>query len=101
MPHPGLRWRHIQINTYCSWLKGDQRGFRTKHHEIHSSGDYKNPPPNAEHAGLRRHFEHLKKKEVKTEQVCRPTIGRAILYELRARGIRVLAIAVVKVHAHI
>lgn len=87
--------------TYCSWLKGDERGFRAKHHEIHSSGNYKNPPPKSEHEGLRHYFAHLKKKEIRIEMRERPIIGRAILNALREHGIKVLAIAVAKVHAHI
>ena len=103
MPAHGNRLRHIQINTYCSWLKGDRRGFRSKHHEIHSSGDYRNPPPSAERAGLRKHFEQLKKNEVTIARELRPAIGRAIHDELRECGIRVLAIAIVivNVHAHL
>ncbi|HEX8914372.1 MAG TPA: hypothetical protein VF796_18640 [Humisphaera sp.] len=46
-------WRHVIINTYCSWLHGDEQGFRSRGHRIHSSGDYKNPPPSDEHERLR------------------------------------------------
>ena len=31
-------------NTYGTWLPGDPRGFRTRHHHEHVEGDYKNPP---------------------------------------------------------
>jgi hypothetical protein len=52
-----MRWRMITISTKRSWLPGDQRGFRNRQHRIHSSGDYKNPPPRWEHEGLRRYNE--------------------------------------------
>jgi hypothetical protein len=54
MPKPGMRWRHCVIGTHNSWLPGDPRGFRAIDHKIHSSGDYKNPPPEGEHSGLHR-----------------------------------------------
>ncbi|HEX3314753.1 MAG TPA: hypothetical protein VHR72_07680 [Gemmataceae bacterium] len=31
------------LSTYGSWLPGNPRGFRSRKHRIHSSGDYKNP----------------------------------------------------------
>jgi len=53
MPRPGKRWFHVTINTHNSWLPADARGFRSRHHKLHSSGDYKHRPPEQEHAGLR------------------------------------------------
>ncbi|MGC1272515.1 MAG: hypothetical protein WBC44_02320 [Planctomycetaceae bacterium] len=38
------RWFHVTITTYGSWLPGDPRGFRTRHHREHVDGDYKRPP---------------------------------------------------------
>ena len=37
-------WYHVVLSTYGSWLYGDKRGFRTRHHREHVDGDYKNPP---------------------------------------------------------
>ena len=48
MPRPNKCWWHVTLSTYGSWLPGDQRGFRSRKHKIHSSGDYKNPPPASE-----------------------------------------------------
>jgi hypothetical protein len=45
-------WRHIIVNTKNTWFHGDDRAVRDRDHRIHSSGDYKNPPPEGEHAGL-------------------------------------------------
>lgn len=101
MPKPGMAWRHITINTYCSWLKGDPRGFRAKGHEIHSSGDYKNPPPVGEHKGLHDYFKERAADEVHIPYDARKTIGQAILKFFREQRIRVLAIAVGKVHTHV
>src|SRR5947207_10093448 len=49
-------WIHVVVGTYRSWDFGDERGFRSRKHRIHSSGDYKNPPPKREHEGLRKRF---------------------------------------------
>ncbi len=31
-------------NTYGTWLRGDPRGWRTRHHREHVEGDYRKPP---------------------------------------------------------
>ena len=50
---PDLLWYHVQFSTFGTWLRGDERGFRDHDHRLHSSGDYRNPPPPGEHEGLR------------------------------------------------
>ncbi|XAL98105.1 hypothetical protein OT109_10905 [Phycisphaeraceae bacterium D3-23] len=45
-------WYHCMANTFGTWLPGDPRGFRTKHHREHAEGDYKNPPPAGKYDGL-------------------------------------------------
>jgi REP element-mobilizing transposase RayT len=100
MPKPGMAWRHVTINTYCSWLKGDPRGFRAKDHEIHSSGDYKNPPPEGEHEGLHDYFKERAAHEVHILYASRKTIGQALLRFFRDQRIPVLALAVAHVHGH-
>ena len=82
MPTPGKQWRHVVFTTLGSWLPGDPRGFRTREHKVHSSGDYKKPPPNGEHAELFKYS-----KEITPEKVLLPrhlwrTIGLAIRREL-------------------
>lgn len=41
---PWNDWYHITGSTYGAWLRGDPRGWRTRHHREHVEGDYKNPP---------------------------------------------------------
>ncbi|MEX2215972.1 MAG: hypothetical protein WD768_17805 [Phycisphaeraceae bacterium] len=41
---PWRNWYHCMSNTYGTWLDGDGRGFRTRHHREHVEGDYKHPP---------------------------------------------------------
>lgn len=38
-------WYHVSGHTYGSWLRGDPRGWRARHHREHVEGDYRNPPP--------------------------------------------------------
>ncbi len=55
MPQPWNFWYHVGSNTKSTWLHGDPRGFRTRHHREHVEGDYRNPPPEGMHdAKLRR-----------------------------------------------
>lgn len=101
MPRPGLRWRLITINALGSWLHGDPRGFRSRDHRIHSSGDYRNPPPQGEHAGLHAHRKKSGIKPVRLSVELRPIVGRALVATLAADGWHVLAASVSSDHAHI
>lgn len=94
-------WRHVIINTRGTWLHGDPRGFRNRKHRIHSSGDYRNPPPHGEHAALHEYHKDRSAREVHIGRDHRAVIGREIVRHLQTRGYRTLAIAVTKVHAHL
>lgn len=50
--HPWNDWYHCMGHTYGTWLPGDPKGFRTRHHRIHVEGDYRNPPPNGKYDAL-------------------------------------------------
>ncbi len=101
MPRTGRLWRHVIINTHGTWLHGDPRGFRARKHRIHSSGDYRNPPPKGEHAELHEFQKVRTRDEVHIGRSDRAIIGREIVQHLQTGGYRVLAIAVAKVHAHL
>jgi REP element-mobilizing transposase RayT len=101
MPGEGKRWRHVVISTLNSWLPGSPRGFRAVDHKIHSSGDYKNPPPPGEHAGLHRYSKKISGEPVVLPEELRRLIGRVIVDELYRLGHRILAIAVAATHCHI
>src|SRR5205814_1318626 len=100
MPKRGMSWRHVIINTKNTWLHGDERGFRSRKHRIHSSGDYRNPPPKGEHRALHEYQLERAGEEVTIPQELRARIGQALLTYLRNQNHCVLALAVAKVHAH-
>src|SRR5437667_131465 len=96
MPEPGMRWRHTGINTRGTSLHGDERGFRSRKHRIHSSGDYRNPPPKFEHLGLRKYHRQRCGNEVHLSKDLRPLVGRAIIEYFNRENLRLLALAVGK-----
>ena len=100
MPSSGKRWRHVIINTRSSWLHGDPRDFRSRGGRIQSSGDYKRPPPQGEHAGLFRYRSRISQAEVHIPKSLRAVIGSSLLDFLVDRQHTTLVIAVTKVHAH-
>jgi hypothetical protein len=100
MPLYGCRWRHFIINTQCTWLHGDVRGFRDRDGRVESSGDYRRRPPEDEHEGLRKYFQERSGREVQIPRDVRATVGRALVEFFRAAEHRLLGLAVGKVHAH-
>lgn len=102
MPAPGKSWWHVIWSTYGSWLPGDPRGFRNRHHRIHSSGDYRNPPPKGEHAGLHRYAQQISGAAVVlTAARARTRVCDSLRELLDAEGHRALAIAVCRSHVHL
>jgi hypothetical protein len=95
-----MRWRHVVISTLNSWLPGDPRGFRSRDHKVHSSGDYKNPPPTGEHEGLYNYSKEISGSPVVIPRHLREAAGRAIRRKLKKRNLRVLAVSVAGMHAH-
>jgi REP element-mobilizing transposase RayT len=101
MPQPGMAWRHVVISTLNSWHHGDARGFRSRDHRIHSSGDYKKPPPKGEHAGLFRYQKSISGEVIDLDEDIRAVIGRSVVATLVEMKFRVLAAAVADRHSHI
>jgi hypothetical protein len=73
------QWVHFIAGTYGSWLYGDPRGFRTRHHGEHVDGDYKaHPPPGAHAEKLQRSLKSLKQPPVVLSKRFRSIVGAAI-----------------------
>jgi hypothetical protein len=100
MTKDGRIWRHVIVNTLSSWLHGDPRGFRSRGHRIHSSGDYKNPPPPGEHEALHRYQQHRSAPTVSIPQLLREPIARAFAEALSIGGWQVAIISVSDKHLH-
>lgn len=101
MPHPGKRWYHVTIGTYNSWLPGDPRGFRSRGHKIHSSGDHKNPPPKGEHAGLYEYSASVSGQPVLLSKDQQKIVCHRLVHSLLDRDHRVLIAGVGGMHAHL
>ncbi len=100
MPQPGLRWWHVILGTRGSWLPGDPRGFRSRGHRIHSSGDYHDSPPADEHAGLHTYQRRRAAAAVLVSSELRRMVGQGLLAALQKKDHRCLAIAVDATHTH-
>ncbi|MEM9416175.1 MAG: transposase [Planctomycetota bacterium] len=100
MPQPGKVWRHGIIGTYGAWLPGDPRGWRSRKHKRHSSGDYKQPPPPGEHAGLFDFNQRHRPAAVTLPEPLRATVGERFREALEKQDHTVLALCVAGQHAH-
>jgi len=89
MPREGMNWWHVIISTRNSWLPGDKRGFRSKNHKIHSSGDYKKPPPIEEHSGLRRYHQERAGDVIRFSDDAKKIVGLAIINKLTKEGFQI------------
>ena len=98
---PPRAWFHIWFSTYGTWLRGDARGFRDHDHRIHSSGDYRSPPPPDEHAGLRIWTRaHMHKEPVRLTPTQRVSTCAKLVELFQAKSARMLIIAVALDHVH-
>ena len=95
-----LHWVHVIVNTHSSWLHGDRRGFRSRRHRIHSSGDYRHRPREGEHAGLRDYHERRSRRPVSFRFDLRIRILRAFVARVRDLGFRAIACSVGDRHLH-
>jgi Transposase IS200 like len=94
-------WFHFWFSTYGTWIRGDERGFRDHDHRIHSSGDYRDPPPHAEHQGLRRWVrQHMHKEPVRLDMTLRRVVCGRLVCLFQEKQIELLVIAVASDHVH-
>jgi hypothetical protein len=95
-------WRHCVLTTYGSWLYGDARGFRTRHHRQHVDGDYRHPPlPGKFAREEKRSRESLKSPVVVLPKQFRGVVGVALIERLSALDAFVLCAAVGGQHVHL
>lgn len=103
MPPIGVaRWFHVTLHTYGTWLYGDPRGYRTRHHREHVEGDYRNPPPAGAHAAeYERSKRLLKQTPVQLSNSWRAVLGPALRDALLERSVEVIALALSSTHGHL
>jgi hypothetical protein len=95
-------WFHCMGGTYGSWLRGDPRGWRERHHRQHVEGDYRNPPPReVSEPVFRRSLELMKRKAVRLDRRLRAIALVAIIESLREDGIDVLVASLDDHHLHL
>jgi hypothetical protein len=95
-------WYHCMGHTYGTWLPGEEKGFRTRHHREHVEGDYKNPPPRGKYDGLKRQAQLLMKRQpIFLEPAQAALVVRLLVESLQRRGIEVAIASVDRVHFHI
>lgn len=98
---PWNDWYHVNGNTYGTWLRGDARGFRARHHREHVEGDYRNPPAPGAHSGIFDRSRRLMTREpVHLSQAARELACVSMAKSLLRHSIQVLAVAVDDHHFH-
>ena len=95
-------WYHVVGNTYGTWLRGDPRGWRARHHREHCQGDYKTPPPFGQHAEKYELSKRLMKRQriilTRTQQLI---ACHEIVDTLRFHSVEVIDACVTPKHYHI
>ncbi len=79
-------------------MHGDERGFRSRRHRLHSSGDYKDPPPPGEDAGLHRYHADGAGVPVNLSLDARVIICEALVLKWQALGYRIIVCSVGERH---
>ena len=101
MSAPWNRWFHCIGGTYGSWLPGDPRGFRTRHHREHVEGDYRNPPPAGIYETRHRQAEDsLRFDPVTLHPDDRRIVCHAMAQTLLAYGVELVEMSVGGQHFH-
>lgn len=96
------QWVHVTWGTYGTWLPGDPRGFHSRGHRIHSSGDYPHPPPVDQHRGLYEFSQRmLQESPVILDQEVREFLAGAIVSKLKSEELKWECLCVSATHVHI
>lgn len=98
-------WIHCNGNTYGSWLRGDRRGWRSRHHREHCVGDYRNPPAPGAYDGLLRQSVTGMRQAGRTKVLLAPparavaarVMGEALLWH----EVELIDLCVDRVHFHV
>jgi hypothetical protein len=102
MSKPWNDWYHCMGSTYGTWLYGDARGFRTRHHREHVEGDYRDPPPSGMYEPIaRRSAESMRTPVVTLSPDDRIVVCRAMGDRLLDYRVELVDLAVGGKHFHL
>src|SRR5204863_874495 len=80
---PWNDWYHCTLHTYGTWLRGDPRGWRSRHHREHVDGDYRQPPPKGKYDALLAYSKSLMTRDpVRIERDLRQFVLDAFVEKL-------------------
>lgn len=92
----------MTVHTYGSWLRGDPRGWRSRHHREHVVGDYKNPPPKGMYDKLFKQSKRLMKRDpVRIERAIRRFVIRSVVERFALDGIQWVVASLGAKHLHV
>ncbi|MDD4889767.1 MAG: hypothetical protein PHU85_07525 [Phycisphaerae bacterium] len=98
----GVWWFHVNGNTYGTWVRGDPRGWRSRHHREHVDGDYKHRPPPGKYARIEANScDLMNRPPVLLSPPQREIAGRAMVDLLVDAGIQLLSLCVTDAHYHL
>lgn len=104
-PHaeePWNDWYHVTVHAYGSWLRGDPRGWRARHHREHVDGDYRKPPPRGTYDALFELSKALMSRDpVRVAPHLRALVVVEVVRKLTEDGIEVLIASVDAKHLHL
>ena len=95
-------WYHVMSNTYGTWLRGDPRGWRTRHHREHVDGDYKHrPAPGTWETLYARSKRLMKRDPVRLDLDLREVVLDAVVDKLIFCEVEVIAATLTRDHLHV
>jgi REP element-mobilizing transposase RayT len=102
MPRAWNAWYHCTANTYGTWLHGDTRGWRSRHHRDHVDGDYHRPPPPGKYDALQRHARSLMPRPPVhlNRDLLHPTLA-AVIQKLQEQRTEIVIASLDDHHLHI
>lgn len=100
---PWNDWYHLTAHTYGTWLYGDRRGWRTRHHREQVEGDYRRPPqPGTFEAKLERSKRLMKRSPVYLWNIdARIAAVAAVVEKFIADQIEIVAASMTRDHLHV
>ena len=99
---PWRHWYHLMGNTYGTWLPGDSRGFRTRHHREHVDGDYKNPPAHGRYTDVLENSRRRLKDNavIFGTRALRNLVCRSMVEALQHHNVELVDLCVSTMHFH-